>query len=140
VEGLAVLGIYALKSIAGFCSGGVILVEATSTAAPLLKKIANRYGTIIVIEAVETVTKRAIALAAIRYFTWLTGWETMIFLIVIEAMAAWLTPTELEEWCSRCDFRAGKAPGIIVINSNVTLYSDPSKQEKDFFNAMTSLL
>lgn len=134
------MGIYALKSVAGFCSGGAILVEATSTAAPLLRKIANRYGTIIVIEAVETVTKRAIALAAIRYFTWLTGWEAMIFLIVIEAMAAWLTPTELEEWCSRCVFSAGKAPGIIVINSNVTLYSDPSKQEKDFFNAMTSLL
>jgi hypothetical protein len=79
-------------------------------------------------------------LTAIRYVTWLTGWETMIFLLVLEAMAAWLTSTELEEWCSRCAFSAGKTPGVIVINKGVTLYLDPSKQEKDFFNAMTALL
>ena len=88
----------------------------------------------------ETVTKRAIALAAIRYVTWLTGWEVMVFLIALDVMAAWFTPTDLEDWCSRCAFSAGKNPGIIVINKDVTLYSDPSQQEKDFFNAMTALL
>lgn len=134
------MAIYVLKNIGGFGSGGAILIEATSTAAPLLNKLANRYGTIVVVEAVETVTKRAIALAAIRYVTWLAGWEVMIFLIALEVMAAWFTPTDLEDWCSRCAFSAGKNPGIIVINKDVTRYSDPSQQEKDFFNAMTALL
>jgi hypothetical protein len=70
--------------------------------------------------------------AAIRYITWLTGWEAMIFLIVLEAMAAWLTPAELEDWCSRCFFSAGKTPEIVVINRGVTLIQTLLNKRRNF--------
>jgi len=63
------LGIYTAKTLIGGSAGVAILIDATSTAAPLLKKLAMRYGTTVVIEAVEIATKRAIALATLRVVT-----------------------------------------------------------------------
>jgi len=128
------------KAIVGFSSSSAILIEATSTAAPLLQKLARRYGTAVVIEAMDIVTKRVIALAAFRVVSCLTGWEAMIALLILDAMKSWLTPTELEEWCSRSAFSAGKNPGAIIVNKNIKFYSSSSQQEKDFINAMTASL
>ncbi|RQG99335.1 hypothetical protein [Paraburkholderia dinghuensis] len=108
-----------------------------STAAPLLKKLAMRYGTDVVIEAVEAVTARVIAWAALRSVTMLIGWEATVGLLVLQAMADWLTPNELEAWCSRCAFGTGRETLFRVADHDVERYTDPSQQEKDFANAMT---
>jgi hypothetical protein len=131
--------IYFLKSVAGTAAGAAILIDATSTAAPLLKKLAKRYGTVVVIEAVEIATKRVIALAALRIVGMLAGWEATIGLLVLQAMADWLTPNELESWCSRCAFGTGQETILRVTDHGVARYTDPSQQEKDFANAMTKL-
>jgi hypothetical protein len=132
-------GIYSLKALAGGAAGVAILIDATSTAAPLLKRLAKRYGTVVVIEAVEIATKRVIALAAFRIIGMLVGWEATIGLLVLQAMADWLTPNELESWCSRCAFGTGQETTLRVTDHSVARYTDPSQQEKDFVNAMTKL-
>lgn len=133
------LGIYTAKAVIGGAAGMAILIDTTSTAAPLLKKLAQRYGKVVVIEAVEIVTKRVIALAALRIVGMLAGWEATIGLLVLQGMADWLTPNELESWCSRCAFGTGQETILRVTDHGVTRYTDPSQQEKDFANAMTNL-
>jgi len=133
------LGIYTAKAVIGGAAGMAILIDATSTAAPLLKKLAQRYGTVVVIEAVEIATKRVIALAALRIVGMLAGWEATIGLLVLQGMADWLTPNELESWCSRCAFGTGQETTLRITDHSVARYTDPSQQEKDFVNAMTKL-
>lgn len=134
-----VFGVYAGKALIGGAAGVATLIDATSTAAPLLKKLAVRYGTNVVIEAIEIASKRIIALAALRVFTILAGWEVTIGLLTLQAMADWLTPDELESWCSRCAFGSGQETILRVTDHGVGCYTDPSQQEKDFVNAMTKL-
>jgi len=134
-----VSAIYYIKSGGGALSGVAVLIDATSTAAPLLKKLAKRYGTVVVIEAVEIATKRVIALAALRIVGMLAGWEATIALLALQAMADWLTPDELESWCSRCAFGTGQETTLRVTDHSVARYTDPSQQEKDYVNAMTKL-
>ncbi|HVE10137.1 MAG TPA: T6SS effector BTH_I2691 family protein, partial [Paraburkholderia sp.] len=55
--------IYLAKMAGGMAVGIATLIDATSAAAPLLKKLAVRYGTDVVIEAVETATERVVAWA-----------------------------------------------------------------------------
>ena len=93
-------GICELKSIAGFYSGGAILVEATGGSNPLCY-VADRLG-------------------------------NDDILIVLEAMATWLTPTELEDWCSRCSFSAGKTPEIVLINRGFILIQTLLNKRRDF--------
>jgi hypothetical protein len=133
------LGIYTAKALIGGAAGVATLIDATSTAAPLLKKLAVRYGTNVVIEAVEAVAARVVAWAALRAVTMLTGWEVTVGLLVLQAMADWLTPNELESWCSRCAFGTGQETILRVSDHSVGRYTDPSQQEKDFVNAMTKL-
>nr|WP_314541763.1 T6SS effector BTH_I2691 family protein [uncultured Massilia sp.] len=135
-----VFTIYGGKAFVGVTAGAATLIDATSTAAPLLKKIATRYGTVVVIEAVEIVTKRAVAWAALRTVTMLTGWEVTVGLLVLQAMADWLTPDELESWCSRSAFGTGRETTVRITDHNVARYTTPSQQEKDFIDAMTKLL
>jgi hypothetical protein len=132
--------IYYGKSIIGMAAGGATLIEATSTAAPLLKKLATRYGTIVVIEAVEVVTARVIAVAALRAVTILAGWEVTIGLLVLQALADCLTPNDLENWCFRSAFGTGRATITRIADQNVAGYTDPCQQEKDFADAMTKIL
>jgi hypothetical protein len=132
-------GLYAGKSLFGSAMGVATLIDATSTAAPLLKKLAKRYGTVVVIEAVEIATKRVIALAALRVVGMLTGWEATVLMLGLQAMADWLTPNELESWCSRCAFGTKQETTLRVTDHSVERYMDPSQQEKDFVNAMGKL-
>jgi hypothetical protein len=134
-----VSAIYFLKGVNGGAAGVATLIDATSTAAPLLKKLAKRYGTVAVIEAVETATTRVIALAALRIVGMLTGWEGTIVLFGLQAMADWFTPNELESWCSRCAFGTGQETILRVTDHRVECYSDPFQQEKDFTDAMAKL-
>jgi hypothetical protein len=133
------LGIYTVKAFVGLGAGTATLIDATSTAAPLLKKLALRYGTVVVIEAIETATARVVAWAALRAATMLTGWEVTVTMLVLQAMADWFTPTDLESWCSRCAFGTGQEAILRVTDHGVERYTDPSQQEKDFVNAMTKL-
>jgi hypothetical protein len=133
------IGIYAAKAVIGGAAGMATLIDATSTAAPLLKKLAKRYGTVVVIEAVETATKRVIALAALRIVGMLTGWEATIVLFGLQTMADWLTPNALESWCSRCAFGTGQETILRVTDHSVAWYTDPSQQEKDFVDAMAKI-
>lgn len=131
--------IYTAKAFLGGATAAATLIDATSTAAPLLKKLASRYGTRVVIEAVETVTKRVTAWAALRAVTMLAGWEATIGLLVLQAMADWLTPNELESWCSRCAFGTGQESILRVKDHRVENYTDPSQQGQDFADAMANL-
>jgi hypothetical protein len=131
--------VYFLKGATGTAAGLATLIDATSTSAPLLKKLALRYGTIAVIEAIETATARVVAWAALRAVTMLTGWEVTGSLLVLQAMADWFTPDDLESWCSRCAFGTGQEAVLRVADHSVERYTDPSQQEKDFANAMTKL-
>jgi len=124
----------------GLASSAAILIEATSTAAPLLKKLAAKHGTKVVIEITETVSKRVIAAAAMRSVLMLTGWEVTIALLLLQAMADWLTPDELESWCSRSAFGTGKETILRIADHNVASYTDPSQQTKEFSNVMIALL
>lgn len=58
-----------------------------------------------------------------------------IGLLGLQAAADWLTPDELEAWCSRCAFGTGRAAIGRVIDHDVKLRANPS--QKDFVNAMT---
>jgi hypothetical protein len=134
-----VLGIYTGKAFIGMAAGMATLIDATSTAAPLLKRLALQYGTVVVIEAVETATARVVAWAALRAVTMLTGWEVTLGLIVLQTMADRLTTNELESWCSRCAFGTGQEAILRVTDHCVARYTAPSQQEKDFVDAMTKL-
>lgn len=79
------------------------------------------------------------ALAALRIVGMLTGWEATIVLLGLQAMADWLTPNELESWCSRCAFGTGQETTLRITDHSVARYTDPSQQEKDFVNAITNL-
>jgi hypothetical protein len=116
------------------------LIDATSTAAPLLKTLAKQYGTEVVIEAVGIVNKRLVAWAILRGVTMLAGWEFTVGMLVLQVMADCLAPNELEAWCSRCAFGTGQETILRVTDHSVALYTAPSQQEKDFANAMTKLL
>lgn len=133
------VGIYAVKTLVGTAAGTATLIDATSTAAPLLKKLAMRYGTLVTIEAVETVTTRAVTWAALRAVTMLTGWEVTMGLLMLQTMADRITPNELESWCSRCAFGTGQETILLITDHSVARYTDPSQQGKDFIDAMTKL-
>jgi hypothetical protein len=133
------LAIYVAKTLTNGAVGAAILIDATSTAAPLLKKLAKRYGTVVVIEAIEIATTRVIALAALRIVGMLAGWEATIALLGLQAMADWLTPNELESWCSRCAFGTGQESTLRVTDHGVARYTAPSQQEKEFVDAMAKL-
>lgn len=136
-------GIYFLKGVIGGVAGVATLIDAASTTASLLNKLASRYGTVVVIEAIETATERVLAWAALKVVVGavvrLTGWEVTVGLLVLQTMADQLTPTELESWCSRCAFGTGQETILRVTDHSVVRYSDPSQQEKDFADAMTKL-
>lgn len=115
------------------------MIDAASTAAPLLKKLAARHGTEVVIEAVETITARAVGWAALRTVVMLTGWEVTMGLLILQTIADRLTPNELESWCSRCAFGTGQETMLRVTDQSVARYTDPSQQGKDFTVAMNKL-
>lgn len=133
------LFIYTGKAFMGLAAGTATFIDATSTAAPLLKKLAVRYGTVVVIEAIEKATERVVAWAALRAVTMLTGWEVTVGLLVLQTMADRLMPNELESWCSRCAFGTGQETIFRVTDHSVARYTAPSQQEKDFVDAMTKL-
>ncbi|CAB3732338.1 hypothetical protein LMG22037_05696 [Paraburkholderia phenoliruptrix] len=132
----AVLGV---KTLAGGLSGTAILLDAISTAAPLLQKIANRYGTEAVIAVVETASERIALIAGLRAIGMLAGWEATIGLILLQALADWLTPDALEAWCSRCAFGTGQETIYRVTDHSVPAYTKNSEQDKDFTDAMAKV-
>jgi hypothetical protein len=127
------------QALLGSAMGVATVIDAISTAAPLLKKLAIQYGTDAVIEAVEAVTARMVALAALRSVGMLIGWEATVGMIVLQTLATWLTPDALESWCSRCAFGTGKETILRVADHSVEPYIDPHQQEKDYVDAMTKL-
>jgi hypothetical protein len=137
------LTIYAGKSFIGIAAGAATLIDSASTTAALLKKLAVRYGTVVVIEVVETATERVLAWVALRFVVsavaMLTGWEVTVGLLALQIMADRLTPNELESWCSRCAFGTGQETVLRSTDRNVERYTDPSQQGKDFSDAMTKL-
>jgi hypothetical protein len=127
------------QALLGSAMGVATVIDSISTAAPLLKKLAIRYGTDAVIEAVEAVTARMVAWAALRSVGMLIGWEATVGMIVLQTLATWLTPDALESWCSRCAFGTGKETIFRVADHSVAPYIDPDQQEKDYVDAMTKL-
>lgn len=127
------------KMMLGLFSGTAILIDAVSTAAPVLKKLATRYGSEVVLAAVETFTEQMAKAAALRAVGYLVSWEATIGLILLQALADWLTPDALEAWCSRCAFGTGEEARFRISDHSVGRYSDLKEQEKYFTDAMTKL-
>jgi hypothetical protein len=131
--------IYFSKAGIGMAAGVSTLIDAISTAAPLLKDLAKQYGMEVVIEAIKIASKRAIAVFILRLAVMLTGWELTIGLLFLQGMAEFLTPNELESWCSRCAFGTAQEKIFGLMDHHVERYIDPPQQEKEFVNAMSSL-
>lgn len=136
--------IYLGKTGVGVGTGIATLIDATSTSAPLLKELAKRAGMTVIIEATEAVSTRVMAYALLRTLllrsaAMLIGWEATIILLALQVMADWLTPNELEGWCSRCAFGTGRETIFRIADHDVERYTDHLQQEKDFTNAMTEL-
>lgn len=55
----------------------------------------------------------------LRIVGMLTGWEATIVLLGLQAMADWLTPTELESWCSRYAFGTGQETTLRITDHSV---------------------
>ncbi|MFL9867986.1 hypothetical protein PQR67_27750 [Paraburkholderia fungorum] len=121
----------------GTLSGTAMLIDAISTAAPLLKKLATRYGTEVVMAAVETITERVAIVAGLRAVGMLIGWEATIGLLLLQALADWLTPDALEAWCSRSAFGTGRETILRITDHSVARSTDAAQQDKDFTDAMT---
>lgn len=140
---LDISAIYFLKGLTGTAASAAILINEASTTAPLLKKLATKYGTVVIIEAVEAATERVLVWTALRVVmgavAMLTGWEVTMGLFVLQMMADRLTPNELESWCSRCAFGTGQETILRVTDHSVERYTAPSEQAKDFADAMTKL-
>ncbi|NIF81681.1 hypothetical protein F3J20_30675 [Paraburkholderia sp. Cy-641] len=134
-----VLFFLGLKSLGGFVSGTALLIDATSTAAPLLKKLAARYGTEAIMAGVETFSERLAIVAGLRAVGMLIGWEATIGLLVLQWLADWLTPDALEAWCSRSAFGTGRETILRVTDHSVKRYTDSALQDKDFIDAMAKL-
>lgn len=128
--------IYGVKAITNAGSGAALIIEATSTAAPLLKNLAKRHGSAVLIAGVETVSKRVIALAALRVVTILTGWEVVVLLLALQAIADWLTPDDLEKWCSECAFGIANKTKPHGSDKKNHSYVEAPEQQKGFLNAM----
>ncbi|MFM0498907.1 T6SS effector BTH_I2691 family protein [Paraburkholderia caffeinilytica] len=120
----------------GTLAGTAMLIDAVSTAAPLLKKLAARYGSEVVMGAVETITERVAIVAGLRAVGMLIGWEATIGLLLLQALADWLTPDALEAWCSRCAFGTGRETILRVTDHSVARSTDAAQQDKDFTDAM----
>lgn len=134
-----VVGALGIKTLAGGLSGTAVLLDAISTSAPLLKKIASRYGTEAVIAAVEAVSERIAVIAGLRAIGMLAGWEATIGLVLLQLLADWLTPDALEAWCSRCAFGTGRETIYRVTDHSVPVYTKNSEQDKDFTDAMAQV-
>ncbi|PTB22742.1 hypothetical protein C9I57_03040 [Trinickia symbiotica] len=132
-------GLYYVKFFGGFIVGSLMLIDSTSTAAPLLKKLAVRYGSEAVAAAVEAFTERAAVFAGLRAVGMIIGWEGTIGLLLLQALADWVTPDALEAWCSRCAFGTGRETLFRVTDHDVKRYIDCSQQDKDFIDAMARL-
>lgn len=131
--------IYAVKGLAGAVGGGAILIDSMSTAAPLFKKIAIRHGTTAIVATAEIISKRIVTIAALRCVVMFTGWEITVGLLVLQLMADWLTPNELESWCTRCAFGIGKETVMRLTDRDVRRYVDSAEQENDFNDVMIGL-
>lgn len=131
---------YVAKVAIGSGVGAAILIDAACTSSKLLTKVAGRYGINVIVAAVETVPGRVIASAVMRAVGMLIGWEATVGLFALQQMAEWLTPNELESWCSRCAFGNGRESLFRVADHDVERYVDFSLQERDFVGAMTKLL
>ncbi|MEX3929174.1 T6SS effector BTH_I2691 family protein [Paraburkholderia sp. BR10936] len=128
-----------LKALLGGLSGTAIFIDAISSAAPLLKKLASRYGTEAVMAAVEAFAERIAVIAGVRAVGMLIGWEATIGLIILQALADWLTPNALESWCSRCAFGTGRETTFRIQDHDVEQYKDAATQSKEFIDAMAKV-
>lgn len=86
-----------------------------------------------------TVSERIAVIAGLRAIGMLAGWEATIGLILLQALADWLTPDALEAWCSRCAFGTGQETFYRVTDHSVPLYTKNSEQDKDFTDAMAKV-
>ncbi|KDB10170.1 hypothetical protein LIG30_0911 [Burkholderia sp. lig30] len=130
-----------IKFGVGVLSGTAMLIDATSAAAPLLKKLAARYGTDAVMAAVEVFTERIAVVAGLRAFGMLIGWEATIGLLLFQMLADWLTPDALEAWCSRCAFGTGRERILSIKDHDVEKYNltEVVMQRREFVEAMVKM-
>ncbi|WP_254221539.1 hypothetical protein [Burkholderia multivorans] len=128
-----------IKTLVGAATGTAFVIDAISTAAPLFKKLASRSGNRVVIMAVETVAARVAIVASLRVVSMLVTWEATIAVVALQMLADFVTPNELESWCSRCAFGTGQESILRVKDHSVGKYLDMAQQEKAFEAAMVEM-
>ncbi|RQS61545.1 hypothetical protein DID96_32885 [Burkholderia sp. Bp8963] len=129
-----------IKVATGTVTGTAVLISSIGKSGPLLKKVASRYGTQVIVGIVEGLTERAAAFAALRAVGMLLGWEATVVLFVVQGLIWYFTPNVLEAWCTRCAFGTGREKDFFVEHS-VPLYTDGEvrKQVEDFGKALAGV-
>lgn len=136
----AVSALTALKAASGAAAGTAVFISAIGKSGPLLRKVATRYGSEVVIGIVEAATERALAFAALRGVGMLLGWEATVVLLVVQFLVWYFTPNELEAWCARCAFGTGRETDFFI-EHDVTRYTDKEmkKQVDEFAKSLADV-
>ncbi|MFL9856143.1 hypothetical protein PQR72_10465 [Paraburkholderia madseniana] len=121
-----------IKTAVGGLSGFAILIDAISSAAPIFKRLGARSGNRVVVLAVETVTKKLAAMAALKVVGALLSFEATLLLTALQFLADHLMPDSLEAWCSRCAFGTGREATLRIKDHDVPRYTDMPQQETEF--------
>jgi hypothetical protein len=120
--------------------GAAVVIDAISTTAPLLKRIAERAGNEAILMAVRAAADWAVAAASMRVVAAAMSFEGVMILTALQFLADHLMPDDLQNWCARCAFGNGKGAISYVTKGKVKQYDDISEQEKEYKKAMSKVL
>ncbi|MGU7838564.1 T6SS effector BTH_I2691 family protein [Burkholderia sp. AW33-5] len=129
-----------IKVVAGAATGTAVFISAVGKSGPLLKRVASRYGTQVIVGVVEGLAERAAAFAAFRAVGMLLGWEATVVLLVVQGLIWYFTPNVLEAWCTRCAFGTGLEKDFFI-EREVPRYTDRDvkKQAEEFGKALAGV-
>ncbi|MDR0243992.1 MAG: hypothetical protein LBJ65_20545 [Burkholderia sp.] len=129
------------KAVTGAVAGVATFISAVGKSGLLLRRVASRYGTRVVVGFVDGMATRAAAFAALRGVGMLLGWEATVALLVVQGMIWYFTPNALEAWCTRSAFGTGRETELRLFEHDVDKYvdRDVKKQVEDFGKALAEV-
>lgn len=93
--------LYAMKAGLGAISGTATLLTAATYAGPLIERLTGKVATGLVVRTAGT---WAAEIIAARIIMMTLGCYITVAVTVLQIVIFYLTPDELEEWCSHCAF------------------------------------
>ncbi|WP_240160905.1 T6SS effector BTH_I2691 family protein [Burkholderia sp. Ax-1719] len=127
------------KSGVDFLIGIAVVINAISTASPLIKGIAKQSGNKLLLMAAGAAEWAEVA-AAGKLITAALSFEGVIAISVLQMLADHLLPDDLQNWCARCVFGNGKGALSYVSKGKVKQYKDMPEQEKEYDKALLKVL